>query len=43
MGTDDEGANMTWEKLLKLIFILLAFIVLFALLALALYMPLLRS
>ncbi len=39
----DEGGTLTWEKLVSLIFIILSFIVLFVLLALALFMPSLRS
>jgi|APLow6443716910_1056828.scaffolds.fasta_scaffold2075395_1 hypothetical protein len=39
----DEGGGIVWSKLISLIFIILSFIVLFILLALALYMPSLRS
>lgn len=39
----DEGGALTWEKLVSLIFIILSFIVLFVLLALALFMPSLRN
>ncbi len=39
----DEGGNLTWDKLLTLIFVILSFVVLFVLLALALYMPSLRG
>lgn len=39
----DEGGTLTWEKLVSLIFIIMSLIVLFVLLALALFMPSLRS
>lgn len=39
----DEDSGLTWEKLVSLIFIVLSFIVLFILLALALFMPSLRN
>lgn len=40
---EDEGSDLTWQKLLTLIFIIVSFLVLFALLAMALFMPSLRS
>ncbi|MEM4637985.1 MAG: hypothetical protein QXK76_03110 [Candidatus Woesearchaeota archaeon] len=39
----DEDSGLQWEKLVNLIFIVLSFIVLFILLALALFMPSLRD
>lgn len=39
----DEGAELTWDKVVMLIFVAISFIVLFVILALAFYMPSLRS
>lgn len=41
--TEAEGGGITWEKLVTIIFVIISFVVLLVLLALALYMPSLRS